>query len=110
MENIKAAKHLDKTTKTSFKNYFLAILKEGAYIERCVMIINGSEVVAYTLKKDLPPTSIIVNRIYGQLNFEAVKAFLKKGYKMREAKLKRSCSGDTRSYFFSDYKQPMFNY
>ena len=111
MENNRASKKLNKN-KTKFRLYFFALLKEGAYIERQIMIISGREVVSYQLKKDLHQTEErpYKNTIYGQLNFEAVKQFKSKGFKIREAKLKCYAGGQTEQFFFSDYQQPMFNY
>jgi hypothetical protein len=111
MKNIKASKQLNKS-QTKWTFYFLALLKEGAYIERQIKIVNNKEVVAYTLQKDLTITETrkFSNIIYGQLNFEAVKQFIKKGFKVRENKLKAYCGGQTDQFFFSDYQQPMFNF
>ena len=111
MKNIRASKQLNKA-KTKFSLYFLAILKEGAYIERQIMIVNGKEVVSYRIQKDLPITETrpYKNTIYGQVNFEAVKKLKAQGFKIREAKLKSYASGQTEQFFFSDYLVPMFNY
>lgn len=111
MENIRASKQLNKS-KTKFRYYFFALLKEGAYIERQTMIVNGKDVVSYQLKKDLHVSDKrpYKNTIYGQMNFEAVKQFKSKGFKVREAKLKCYAGGQTEQFFFSDYSKPMFNY
>jgi hypothetical protein len=111
MKNIRASKQLNKA-QTKFSYYFFALLKEGAYIEKQTMIIKSKEVVSYQLKKDLTVTKErpFSSTIYGQLNYAAVKQFVKKGFKVRENKLKAFASGQTEQYFFSDYQNPMFNY
>lgn len=111
MKNIKASKQLNKS-KTKWNYYFLALLKEGAFIERQTLIINDKEVVSYALKKDFAITESrkFCNVIYGQLNFEAVKQFKSKGFKVRENKLKSHYGGQTEQFFFSDYQKPMFNF
>lgn len=111
MYNVKSSKQLNKKS-TKWRYYFFALLKEGAYIERQIMIINGKEVVSYQLKKDLHVSDQrpCKNYIYGQLNFEAVKEFKSKGFKVREAKLKCFAGGQTEQFFFTDYSKPMFNY
>ena len=111
MKNIKASRQLNKS-QTKWNFYFLALLKEGAYIERQTIIVNNKEVIAYTLQKDFAITENrkFSNIIYGQLNFEAVKQFVKKGFKVREKKLKSHYGGQTDQFFFSDYKKPMFNF
>jgi hypothetical protein len=111
MENIKASKQLNKA-QTKWKFYFLALLKEGAYIEKQTMIINQKEVVAYSLKKDLhvTPEKPFKNIIYGQMNFKLAQQMIKKGFKVRENKIKAYCGGQTEQFFFSDYQKPMFNH
>ncbi len=111
MRNIKASRQLNKL-QTKWTFYFLALLKEGAYIQRQTIFVNNKEVVTYTLQKDFAITENrkFSNIIYGQLNFEAVKQFIKKGFKVRENKLKAHYGGQTDQFFFSDYQKPMFNF
>ena len=111
MNNIRASKQLGKES-TKFNYYFLAVLKEGAYIERQTVIVNNKEVIAYTLKKDLHATVERKNTsiIYGQLNFEAVKQFKNKGFNIRNNNQKTYVGGQTEHYFFSDYQKGMFNF
>lgn len=103
--NVKASSQLNRE-KTTYKNWFLALLKEGYFIQSQTCILNnGTEVKMYRLQKDIPKGGIIK----GYINYAAVKMLQKKGFKVREVKQKCWYSGNAQELFFTDYKNPSIN-
>lgn len=103
--NVKASSQLNRE-KTTYKNWFLALLKEGYFIQSQTCILeNGKEVKMHRLQKDIPRGAIIK----GHLNYAAAKMLQKKGFKIREIKQKSWYCGNAQELFFTDYKNPSIN-
>jgi hypothetical protein len=111
MKNINSIRQINKPhTKWIF--YFMALLKEGAYIKKQTYVVDNKEVVSYEIVKDFHPIKgrYFSNIIYCNCNYEAVKKLLKIGFKMRTIKGKSYLGGQTSQLFFSDYSKPQIKY
>lgn len=106
MKNVKAIRRI--SGKSTTKEFFLAILKEGFYIQRSNAEYNlDKKVVTYEIKKDLHGGN---SRNYGYVNYECVKELQKLGFKvLKNQRTVYWLNKNVDFLLFTDYKKPMWN-
>lgn len=106
MNNVKAIRRI--SGKSTTKEFFAAILKEGFYIQKSNAEHNlNKKIVTYEIKKDLHGGNA---RSYGYVNFECVKQLQKLGFKVIiNPKTNYWLNKNIDFLLFSDYQKPMWN-